>query len=149
MQNKKSFEIILHVGRVASLQSWVPKKSCHDQTLINECSISDYPSNFQLPTTYFKRFFALHSSEVIFSFLIKKSRLKAIEIEIAFFHSLGNPKGRTLDHFLCFTYPSQLPLQTDTYIDELVEIFLKLSMKTVQVQLIIGATLRGCSQVEN
>ena len=46
----------------------------------------------------FKRFFPLHSSEVIFLFLIKKSRQKAIEIEIAFFHSLGNPKGRTLDH---------------------------------------------------
>ena len=29
------------------LRSWVVKKSCHDQTLINECSISDYPSNFE------------------------------------------------------------------------------------------------------
>ena len=48
---------------------------------------------------YFKRFFVLHSSEVIFSFLNKKSREKAIEIETAFFHSLGNPKGRTLDQF--------------------------------------------------
>ena len=36
---------------------------------------------------------------MIFPFLIKKSRLKAIEIEIALFHSLGNPKGRTLDYF--------------------------------------------------
>ena len=25
---------------------WVAKKSCHGQTLINECFISDYPSNF-------------------------------------------------------------------------------------------------------
>ena len=48
---------------------------------------------------YFKRFLVLHSSEVIFSFLIKKSKKKAIEIEIAFLHSLGNPKGHTLDHF--------------------------------------------------
>ena len=48
---------------------------------------------------YFKRFFDLHSSEVIFSFLIKKSRQEAIEIEIAVFRPLGNPKGRTLDHF--------------------------------------------------
>ena len=31
-------------------------------------------------------------------------------------------------------------LQTDIYIDELVKIFLKLSMKTVQVHLIIGTT---------
>ena len=47
MQNKKPFEIILHVGVVTSLQSWVAKKSCHSQTLINECSISDRPSNFE------------------------------------------------------------------------------------------------------
>ena len=44
MQNKKPFEIILHVWRVTSLQSWVAKKSCHGQTLINECFIFDYPS---------------------------------------------------------------------------------------------------------
>ena len=48
---------------------------------------------------YFKRFFVLRSSEMIFSFLIKTSRLKAIEIETAFFHSFGNPKGLTLDYF--------------------------------------------------
>ena len=47
MQNKKLFEIILHEGRVTSIQSWVAKKSCHGQTLINECSIFDYPSNFE------------------------------------------------------------------------------------------------------
>ena len=48
MQNKKiTFEIILHVGRVTSLQSWVATESCHGQTLINECSIFDYPSNFE------------------------------------------------------------------------------------------------------
>ena len=45
---------------------------------------------------YFKRFFVLHSSEVIFLFLIKN---QGKEIEIAFFHSLGNPKDRTLDQF--------------------------------------------------
>ena len=42
----------------------------------------------------FKRFFVLYSLEVIFSFLIKRSKQKAIEIETALFHSLGNPKGR-------------------------------------------------------
>ena len=47
MQNKKPFEMILHVGGVTTLQSWVAKKSCHGQTLINECSISDCPSNFE------------------------------------------------------------------------------------------------------
>ena len=29
------------------LKYWVAKKSCHGQTLINGCSISDYPSNFE------------------------------------------------------------------------------------------------------
>ena len=80
---------------------------------------------------YFKQFFVLHSSEVIFSFLIKKSRQKAIEIETAFFHSLGNSKGRTLDHFF---YASHI---RHNYINQLVEIFLKLSTKTVLVHLII------------
>ena len=41
---------------------------------------------------YFKRFFVLHSSEVIFSFLIKKARHKAREIEIAYFIPLGIPR---------------------------------------------------------
>ena len=50
-------------------------------------------------------------------------------MEAACFHSLGNPKGRTLDNFF---YAS---------LDELVEIFLKLSMKTVQVHLINWTTL--------
>ena len=98
---------------------------------------------------YFKRVFVLHSSEAIFSFLIKKSRQKGIEIEIAFFHSLGNPKGHTLDHFfyashICHNFPQQ----TDTYIDELVEIYLKLLVKTVQVHLIIWTPL-GLIKVSN
>ena len=87
---------------------------------------------------YFKRFFVLHSSEVIFSFLIKKSSQKVIEIEIAFFQSLGNPTGRTLDH-----------LQSDTYIDELVELFLTLSMKALQVDLIFWTTLAVPSWLKN
>ena len=40
---------------------------------------------------YFKRFFVVRSSEVIFSFLIKKSRQKAIEIEIYFTHWTISP----------------------------------------------------------
>ena len=46
-KTKKLFEIILHVGQAVILQSSVAKKSCHGQTFINECSISDYPSNFE------------------------------------------------------------------------------------------------------
>ena len=35
-RTKNPFEIILHVGRVTSLRSWVAEKSCHSQTVINE-----------------------------------------------------------------------------------------------------------------
>ena len=157
MPNIKSFEIILHVGRVAILQRWMAKNHVTAKPLsmnvlfptipfhsnfeteiaifhslgnlrghtlkflsnalhiphnvpynlidINECSISDYTlptlktCNWPYMQYYFKRFFVLHSSEVIFSFLIKMSIQIAIEIEIVFFHFLGNPKGRTLDYF--------------------------------------------------
>ena len=71
---------------------------------------------------YFKRFFVLHSLEVIFSFLIKMLRQKATEIEIAFFHLLGNSKGRTLDHFfyashIChkFLYKLSFHSEASTY----------------------------------
>ena len=94
---------------------------------------------------YFKRFFVLRSLEMIFSFLIKRLRLKAIEIETAFFHSLGNPKALTLSYFF---YASHIRLNIpyrlipiSVIMHELVEIFLKLSMKTVQVHLTIGTTL--------
>ena len=81
---------------------------------------------------YFKRFVVLHSSEVIFSFLIRTLRQKAIEIEAAFFHPLGNPKGGTLDHFFYAShvrhnFPYKL---IPTSINELVVIFLTLSTKT-------------------
>ena len=79
---------------------------------------------------------------MIFSFLINMSMLKAIEIEITFFHSLGNPKGRTLDYFFYASHiRHDFTYKLVTYIDELVEIFLKLSVKTVQVHLIIRTTL--------
>ena len=72
----------------------------------------------------------------------QKSRQKAIEIEIAFFSFSWESQGSHIGSFLlCFTFPTLLPLQTDTYIGELVKIFLKLSIKTVQVHLIIWMTL--------
>ena len=46
IQNKKPLEIIMQVVRVTSLLGWVAKKSGHGQTLINECSIFVYLSNF-------------------------------------------------------------------------------------------------------
>ena len=85
--------------------SHIPHNVPYNLIDINECSVSDYTlptlkaCNWPYMQYYFKLFFVLHSSEVIFSFLIKKSRQIAIEIEIAFFHFVGNPRGRTLDHF--------------------------------------------------
>ena len=95
---------------------------------------------------YFKRFFVLHTLEAIFSFLIKKSRQKAIEIETAFFIPLGIQ--RITHWIISFTLHISViaPLQTDPYINEVVEIFLQLSMKTVQVHLITWRTL---SFIEN
>ena len=48
---------------------------------------------------YFKRFFVLHSSKVIFSSLIKSQGQKAKEIKTAFFSFPCGPKDHTLDHF--------------------------------------------------
>ena len=51
MQNRKLFEIIFHVGGVTSLQIWVAKNHVTvKRALMNECSISDLPSNFEAPT---------------------------------------------------------------------------------------------------
>ena len=62
-----------------------------------------------------------------------------------FFHSLGNPKGYTFDYLF---YASHIHHNNPTnYINELVEIVLKLSMKTVQVHLIIGMTF-GCAALQ-
>ena len=67
--------------------------------------------------------------------------LKAIAIKIAFFHSLGNPKGRTLDYFFYVSHiRHNFPYKTATYLDELLKIFLKLSTKTIQMHLIIRTT---------
>ena len=73
---------------------------------------------------YLKQFFVSHSLEVIFSVLIKKSRQKAIEIEIEFFHPLGNPRGRTLDHFfyashICHKFPCKLSFRSEASADGL------------------------------
>ena len=78
---------------------------------------------------YFNGFFVLHSSEVIFSFLTKRSRQKAIEVEIAFFFfiPLGIPRvaHRIISFMLHISVITSLAI--DTYIDELIEIFVKLS----------------------
>ena len=55
---------------------------------------------------YFKRCFILHSPEVIFSFLIKKSGQKAIEIEIAFFST--RPTCNIISNGVLFCIPRKL-----------------------------------------
>ena len=91
---------------------------------------------------YFKRFFVLHSSKVIFSFLIKKSRQKATEIEIAFSIPLGIPK---IAHWIIsfMLHISAITSPTNWYLYRWVswnisEVF----NETGQVHLIIGTTLR-------
>ena len=90
-------------------QSWVAKNHVTIKPLlVNVLFLTTHPTlkacNSPYMQYYFKRIFVLHSSEVIFSFLIKKSRQKVIEIETAFFHPVGNPKGLTLDHFFHASY---------------------------------------------
>ena len=70
---------------------------------------------------------------MIFSCLIKKSKLKAIEIETAFFNPLENPKGRTLDYFFYASYISKKSLKVINenstspfnYWDNFTEVFLQ------------------------
>ena len=45
---------------------------------------------------YFELFLVMCSSNSIFSFLIKMSTIKAIEMETVFFHSPGNPRVASL-----------------------------------------------------
>ena len=91
---------------------------------------------------YFKRLFVLHFSEVIFSFLIKKLKAKGNRNRnCIFFIPLGIPRVAHCNWIISFMLHISIitsPIQTDSYIDELVEIFLKLLMKTVQVHLIIS-----------
>ena len=137
----KPFEIILHLGvkRVTSFQvGWLKNPVTVKTLQMNILFLTTLPTlkacNSPYMQYYFKRLFVLHSSEVIFSFLIKKSRQKAIEIEIAFFSFPCEYQG---SHNGSFLFDSHI----DTYIDELVEIFLKLINENRVVHLIIGTTL--------
>ena len=69
------------------------------------------------------------SSEVTFSFLIKISTQGAMEIATAFLHPLGNDKSGMMDYFFMLKMSMMVSPQNDTYIDNLAEIFLKLSTK--------------------
>ena len=103
MQTKTSFEIILHLGRVTSLQSWVAKNHVTVKLLeMNVLFLTTLPTlkacNSPYMQYYFKRFLLCIPRRYIY-ISDRKVKAKAIKIEIAFFHSLGNPKDRTLDHF--------------------------------------------------
>ena len=93
----KVIYIIFSMGRVTSLQSWVAKKSCHGQTLINECSIFDYPTR---PTCniLFKTVFCFAFLRSYIFISDQKVKAKSNRNKNCIFHFLGNPKGRTLDH---------------------------------------------------
>ena len=118
MQNRKPFEIILHVGQDTSLQSWVAKKSCHGQTLINKCSISDYPSTILLTTLkacnspymqyYFKRGFFCFAFLKSYIFIAdQKVKAKSNRNRNCIFSFPWESQGWHIGSFLlCFTYPS-------------------------------------------
>ena len=108
-KTKKTFEIILHVGQVTSLQSWVAKKSCHCQTLINECSIFDYPTlkacNSPSCNIISKGFLFSIPQKLYFHFW-SKSQGKSNWNRNCIFSSPWESQGSHIGSFLlCFTYP--------------------------------------------
>ena len=81
IQNKKPFEITLHVGRAEGVlqafkAGWLKNHVTVKPLQVNVLFLNTLPTlkTCDLPYMqyYFKRFFVLHSSEVIFSLLIKK-----------------------------------------------------------------------------
>ena len=82
------------------------KKLCHGETLINQCSSFDYPSNFEgLLLTLRVRLF-----QMVFCFVFLRSYIFIYDQNVnaksnrnrncIFFILLGNPKDRTLDYLL-------------------------------------------------
>ena len=72
----------------------------------------------------------------------QKVKAKSNRNRNCIFSSPWESQRSHIGSFLLYsTYPPYFPLQTDTYINELVEIFLKLPTKTVWVHLIISTTL--------
>ena len=76
---------------------------------------------------YFKQFFVLRSSEVYIFISDQNVNAKSNRNRnFAVFHFLRNPKGCRLDYFFYVSHTRHNVLQTDTYIDELVENFSRL-----------------------
>ena len=112
-KTKKPFKMILHVELVTSLSKLEGQsKMEHSFLKFDRDVISSIGLTTQLRVLVThpigkiisNGFFVLCSSEIIFSFLIIKSKLKALKIEDAFFDPLGYPKGRTLDYFFYASY---------------------------------------------
>ena len=107
MQNKKPFEITflkykfeLQAFKAGWLKNYVTVKPLQMNVLFLTTLPTLKACNSPYMQYYFKPFFVLHSSEVIFSFLIKKSRQNAIGIEIAFFIPVRIP--RDVHWIICF-----------------------------------------------
>ena len=112
MQNKKPFEIILHVELVTSLQSWVAKKKIMSWSNPYECFIFDYPSHFEglflaaLHAIMFQTVFcfAFLRSHILIS--DKKVKAKSNRNGNCIFSSSWESQGGHIGPFLlCFTYP--------------------------------------------
>ena len=124
--------------QIFEIQSWVAKTHANAFSTVPTLKACNSP----YMQYYLKRFFcfAILGSYIFIS--DQNVKVKCNRNRNCIFSFPWKSQGSLIGSFLlCFTYPSQLPLQTDTYIDELVEIFLKLPVKTVQVHSIIGTTL--------
>ena len=148
MQNGKPFEIISHVGWVTILPSW-KGSLVKNMTFIYKCLTVIWFLATQLwrlvtrPTCNTMSngfYFAILGSYIFIS--DQKVKAKNNRNRNCIFSFPWTSQGSHIGSFLlCFTYPPQFPLQTDTNINELIEIFLKLSTKIFQVHLIIWTTL--------
>ena len=144
MKNKKLGELqVFKVGRVVRNRTFI----CKGLTLTWFFSHPNLKAcNSAFMSILFQRgFFLFCISWKLYFHFWSKVRQKATETEFAFFIPLEIPRDA---HWIIMTYPLWLPLQTDTYTYDLVEIFLKLSMKAVQVHLIIWTTLDRSRRID-
>ena len=93
-------------------KNWAAKKSCHGQTPINECSISDYPSNFEglflaLRAMLFQTVFCFAFIGSYMFISDEKVKAKNNRNRNCIFSFPWESQGSQIGSFLlCFTYPS-------------------------------------------
>ena len=131
-------------GEPQALKAERPKKSCHGQTPINECSTFDHPSNLKgpqpIPHAISPQMAPHHTHpEAISPAPTKKPRQNATETETAP-PSPGIQRAAHQTTPQCPAHPPQCPPQTNTYINEPPETPPKPSTKTAQTHPITRTT---------